>query len=268
MKLQFLGTGSAFTVWQNHWNEKNWQSNSVLIHEDEDGKIHRLLIDCGGDVRHAMFDQGLRYGDIEGAYISHLHGDHSQGAEFLGFCKFFDPSQRPPDLYIHQVLVSKLWQNTLSGGMESIEGDMVALADYFKVHPVKSNCVFTWCGVKFKLIQTVHIMNDAMIVPSFGLQFEINGKVIFYTGDTQFCPPQIQKFYDQSDIIIHDCETMYLPDGTPLKSKVHSHFEDLCTLDDKTRAKMWLTHYQDGKLPDAEAKGFKGFARKGQILEF
>ena len=47
-----------------------------------------------------------------------------------------------------------------------------------------------------------------------------------------------------ADIIFHDCETL------PFKSGVHAHYEDLKTLDDKTRKKMWLYHYQDNGNSD------------------
>ena len=46
MRLTFLGTGSAFTM-------QNFQSNMLL----EDGG-RRLLIDCGGDVRHDPLGDG------------------------------------------------------------------------------------------------------------------------------------------------------------------------------------------------------------------
>ena len=98
------------------------------------------------------------------------------------------------------------------------------------------------------------------IVPSYGLIFEGEMSRVFLTTDTQFCPNQIQTFYDSVDIIFHDCET------TPFKSGVHAHFTDLATLDEKTKKKMWLTHYADGDKPDAEEAVFAGYVAKGQVF--
>jgi len=103
-------------------------------------------------------------------------------------------------------------------------------------------------------------MNGYTIVPSYGLIWKGNKKKVFLTTDTQFCPNQIQTFYDSVDVIFHDCET------TPFKSGVHAHFKDLKTLDEETKSKMWLTHYSDGDKPDAEKAGFAGYVEKGQVF--
>ncbi|CAA9435206.1 MAG: Ribonuclease Z, partial [uncultured Phycisphaerae bacterium] len=71
MKLTFLGTGSAFTL-------ANYQSNMLL---EDSGK--RLLIDCGGDARHAMAAAGYKAADVDALYVSHLHADHIGGIEWL-----------------------------------------------------------------------------------------------------------------------------------------------------------------------------------------
>jgi len=256
MKLTFLGTGSAFTI------GGNWQSNLFL--EDKAG--NRLLIDAGSDVRHAMYEQGLFYKDFcgpkNGIYLSHCHGDHSQGLEYFGFTSMFDPTVEKPNLYLSKSLVQQVWENGLQAAMGSIQGDIVNLHSYFNVHPVEANGSFSWSGVEFRLVQTVHIMNGFAIVPSFGLLFTLGKTKIFFTGDTQFAPNQIFDFYKMADIIFHDCET------SPFKSGVHANYVDLKTLPEEVKAKMWLYHYQPGQLPDAKADGFLGFVEKGQSFTF
>ena len=61
MNILFIGTGSAFTT-------KNWNTNFIVEKNNK-----RLLLDCGGDVRHALNDHRLSYKDIDAIYISHLH---------------------------------------------------------------------------------------------------------------------------------------------------------------------------------------------------
>ncbi|GAK53884.1 beta-lactamase domain protein [Candidatus Moduliflexus flocculans] len=251
MKLTFIGTGSAFTL-------NNYQSNMILTADDGD----ILLIDCGADARFALRDLGLTYKNIESVYISHLHSDHVGGLEWLGFTRKFDPSGRKPHMYISRYIKSELWSTVLSGGMLSLQGEVADLDTYFDVHSIGKNQGFTWKNVEFQLVQAVHIMSGFHIVPSFGLLFEINGMKTFLTTDTQFSPAQITEFYKRADLIFHDCET------TPFHSNVHAHYDQLRTLPLDTKQKMWLYHYQDGVLPDAQADGFAGFVQRGQTFDF
>lgn len=250
MKLTFLGTGSAFTT-------DNYQSNILL----ESGKS-KLLVDCGSDIRFSLKDKKLSYLDIDNIYISHLHADHAGGLEYIGFSKYFDPRCSKPNLFISDCIVDDLWNNTLSGGMRSIQGLKANLNTYFNVVPVSKNGSFKFGNIDFQLVQTVHIMDGFSIISSFGLMFKINNKTIYITTDTQFCPEQIKDFYDMSDVIFQDCET------TEYCSGVHANFQQLITLSQRFKNKMWLYHYQPGELPEAELNGFLGFVKKGQVFEF
>ncbi len=82
VSLQFLGTGSAFTL-------SNYQSNAVLTVTDENGVDHRLLIDAGTDIRRSLAEAQIQATSIEGVYISHLHSDHAGGLGDLALMNFF-----------------------------------------------------------------------------------------------------------------------------------------------------------------------------------
>jgi len=58
----------------------------------------------------------------------------------------------------------------------------------------------------------------------------------------------------------HDCEIS-------TRSGVHAHFDELKELPSYIKEKMWLYHYGDEELPNAEAAGFAGFVKKGQMFE-
>src|SRR5688500_12374647 len=118
MKLVFIGAGSAFTVDKNNYN-----SNMLLQNSNQ----KRLLIDCGSDARRALYDLCLTYHDIQDVYISHLHADHAGGLEWLAFCTKFDTRCNKPRLYISEHQVKYLWDNVLSGGLNSLEGIAVEL---------------------------------------------------------------------------------------------------------------------------------------------
>lgn len=250
MKLTFLGTGSAFCP------KGNYQSNMLL--EAPSGR--RLLIDAGGDVRWPLEDRGLAARDINDIYISHLHADHIGGLEYFGFATFF--AHRPrPILHLSGQLVAPLWENSLKGGMGSVEGQIARLGTFFEVRPVPPNGGFSFEGIDFTLVRVVHVMDGFDAMPSYGLLFTINGLRVFLTTDTQFTH-QNKAFYRMADVVFHDCET------SPCQTGVHSHFTELLTLPDDQRAKMWLYHYNAGPLPDARAAGFRGFIRPGQVFDF
>ena len=251
MKLTFAGVGGAFAP------TEYWQSNAI-ISSDQTNK--KFLLDCGGDARHSLREIGVSHKDIEAIYISHLHTDHCGGLEWLGFCTYFDPECVKPQLYIVEDLIEPLWE-TLKAGMQSHEGVVLELTSFFDVVPVQINTCFKWQECEFCPIQTVHVMNGNGIVPSYGLMITTSRQTTFFTTDTQFCPRQIESFYSKSDVIFHDCETY------PFKSGVHAHYEDLRTLPEDTKAKMWLYHYAPNPTQDWASDGFQGFVTKGQSFE-
>jgi len=293
MKITVLGAGSAFSM-------KQYQSNFLI---EFDG--YRMLFDAGGDIRWSMQEIGLGVNDIDGIYISHLHADHIGGLEWISLNRFFNKNIPKPDLYISEYLVDDLWADCLKGGLSTYQGAVLELKDYFNLRVIKENDSDSLFGIKIlngkpfmnynsdkrlKMIpvQTVHVMSGYKIMPSFGLmlQKEIRistpieggirgdwvptGKKVYITADTQYSPYQIRDFYAQADLILEDCET------ATFKSHVHAHYEDLKTLPDEFKSKMWLYHYNDNILDEknygdmqvkAKGDGFLGFLRQGQVID-
>jgi len=282
-EMLFVGTGSAFCL-------DNWQSNVVLKVESDQGVTKNLLIDCGGDVRHALKEQGMTHRDIDAVYISHPHADHVGGLEWLAFLGRFDPGYTKPAIIGNWRVLQSVWENCLRGGLESLEGVEAGLPVYFDVVDIGDNENFIFNGLKIDLLRVVHIMNNRELVPSYGVMLHMpGGEQVFFTTDTQHAPNQIGHFYDRADLIFHDCETGYgKVDGgpdlqQPFMSGVHAHLEELADLPAETKAKMRLYHYQDGtvnpasawddgKTPTAtpieqraEDFGFGGFVKKGDV---
>jgi ribonuclease BN (tRNA processing enzyme) len=248
-----LGTGSAFTM-------KGYQTNFLI---SRNGK--NLLIDCGSDVRFSLAKAAFSYKDIDAVYISHAHADHVGGLEFLGFCTYFTPGCAKPKLFAERQLMKDLWDHTLRGGMEGIEGIDCTLDTFFNICPIAKNNSFGWEGLKFDIVQSVHISARYAIVDSYGLMFtDDNDKRVYITTDVQFAPETSMKaYYKEADLIIHDCETAY-------KSGVHAHYDSLKTLSPEIKKKILLTHYQDNVVDDfdnwqkkAVEDGFGGFVQPG-----
>jgi ribonuclease BN (tRNA processing enzyme) len=253
VKLQFLGTGAAFTP-----ITENFQSNMIL--QSPSGKY--LLIDCGSDARHAMAALGYTYLDIDSVYISHFHADHAGGLEWLGFTRRFDDrSKARPNLYTHPTMVSRLWDHVLSGGLQSLEGEKGAsLNDFYQLMSVEKD-KFVWESIDFQMIQTIHVYNGPELLPSYGLFFTTPKTKIFLTTDTQFRPELYKTYFEQADLIFHDCDT------GKHKSAVHAHCSDLATLPEAIKNKMWLYHYGSTKYFNPAEHGFCGYVVKGQEFD-
>lgn len=253
LTINFLGSGSAFTC-----SSDNYQSN-VLLEIGDDS----LLIDAGTDMKRALFEQNKTHHDIKNVYLSHLHGDHTGGLEWLALVTYFDPSYKEkPHLILSDKLLDLLWNSILSGSLNTLTGEKATLDNYFNVKALKAFEGFTWHGIKFKLVQTVHYYSEYELMPSFGLIFTYGKKRIYFTSDTQSTPVQLLSFYEEADLIFHDCET------SPNKSGVHAHYSELVELPAHLKKKMWLYHYNPGPLPDAVADGFLGFVVKAQTFVF
>lgn len=253
LKMTFLGTGSAFTV-----REDNYQSN-VLLQKDNEN----LLIDAGGDLRFSLEAEHLSYKDIQNVYISHLHADHIGGMEWLALNTFFDPKYPgKPNLFACENIIQDLWDRSLSGGLRTIDTEAPTLNTFFNVNPIKQGGTFVWKDILFKLVRAVHVVGEHVNMPCYGLMITYNNKRIYFTADSQYAPKQLSDFYEEATLIFHDCETM------ERKSGVHAHYTELVKIPQHLKKKMWLYHYNPGKLPDAVADGFLGFVKKGQSFIF
>jgi ribonuclease BN (tRNA processing enzyme) len=230
MKINFLGTGSAHCL-------KNFQTNILIEKNDK-----RLLFDAGSDAKWSLNEVGLSYLDIDAIYITHLHADHVGGIEDIAFCSYFDKRcQEKISLIGNNELIRDLWNNVLRGGLKSIQGKNTTLHDFFDVEMIKKNHHFFWEDIEFRIVQSIHIIDEYAIVPSYGVMAcdPEDKQKVYFTGDTQHCPNQILDFYKQADLIIQDCET------SPFASGVHAHYRELSTLPAEVKRKMLLVHYQD-----------------------
>ena len=256
-KIKFAGCGSAFTT------QEYYQSN-ILIQKG--GK--NLLIDCGTHAQFSLAEAlGIHNGNIhekiEGVYISHAHADHIGGLEWLALCTKFNPHCKEPlHFFCVDQLIEDLWNKSLRGGLETLEGKVANLTDFFCCHSIPENSSFEWRGITFTPMQTIHVMSGMTFQNSYGLILqEKKGPKVFITTDTQYAPKQLEHFYKEADVVFQDCSTAF-PDP------VHAYYGDLVTLPEEYKAKMWLYHYQPNPKQKPKKDGFHGFVTKGQEFKF
>ncbi len=257
--ITFLGVGSAFTT------QEYYQSNILIT--TANGKS--LLLDCGSDIRFSIREIKSRkeYSDIviDAVYISHCHSDHVGGLEFLAVTNYFSDRRGKLKLFAEENLLWSLWNETLKGLINCIQGKSMQIDDYFICNPLGDNSSFKWEGLSFTLVKMPHIAYDGGTKYSYGLLIgnSSTGKhTVFISTDTQFQPDTLSLLAPEVEVIFHDCET------TPFKTGVHAHYEELLSLPVAIRNKMWLYHYNPDPAYDPVTDGFKGFVAKGQDFLF
>ncbi len=206
MRIKVIGCGNAFS-------HKSFNQSFLL---EEDGRT--MLIDCGLQIPEALAEAGEDFKNIDDIYISHLHSDHIGGLEYFAFSRY-DWLNKPrnvqdndvfnsPTIIANEQLLKDLWNKSLRGGLESMEGFVSDINTFFKTKPIEPNMSFAWQGWTVNLIQQIHIMSGSIIMPSFGIMFErLDHKTVYFVTDSQHCSPkQIEDFYKKADVIFQDAE--------------------------------------------------------------
>ncbi len=169
MRIQFLGSGDAF-------GSGGRLQTCILL--DADGT--RILVDCGTTALIAMRRFGVDPNDLSAIVLTHLHGDHFGGIPFV---------------ILDGQLVSRRTASLLIAGPPSTRE---RLSQAMEVLFPGSSTVQRGFPVEVVSLQpgraerigsltvTPHLVNHASGAPAFALRVESAGKVIAYSGDTEW----------------------------------------------------------------------------------
>ena len=235
MKIKVIGCGGAFT-------EELYHQCFCLT---ENGR--NLFIDMGQQIiPFALKNAGMKVSDIHEVLITHGHDDHLLSLGTLGL-KRYDWKNRPihysdgpadyaPTLIANEELMREIWEATKIN-FRTMEGFVASLDTFFKPVSLKGNEHYNFEGWDLQLVQQIHVMTGSIVMNSFGVFGEKNGKTFFITSDTQyFQPRQVRYFYDKAMFIITDCETV----GTNLKFPEGTKY-----FTDGAGDHLWPTREQD-----------------------
>lgn len=265
LELFFIGTGSAFAT-------SLYQTNFLIIKGDQ-----HILIDFGMTGPAALLNTaGLKASDIEVILPTHSHADHVGGIECLGLMnryigmKFMNKPKIK--MIISEEYQRVLWDSTLRGGMEWNEqeietGRKLSFGDYFQlIRPIWKKSqpreVFEidFNGIHLEMFRVKHTPESANDwQESFiGHGLFIDDKV-FVSGDTKFDLDLINMYKDRAKVMFHDTQFF--------KGGVHASLEELKTLPDEVKRKMFLMHYPDG-WEKQKIEDFAGYTEQGKSYIF
>lgn len=262
LEIVFLGTGTAFS-------RALFQTNFVIIKGDT-----HVLVDFGMTGPQALDAVGRSADDISVILPTHSHSDHIGGIEYLTLRNRYisQPSGRPKlTMITSSEYQSVLWAQSLRGGLEynemNPEGRRLQFEDFYNLHlfenlssEPRSTFQTQFKNLKLELFHTNHIpgeaesSSDAFI--TYGLFIDDR---IFVSGDTKFDEALVNTYADRSEVMFHDASLT--------SNAVHASVQELRTLPEEIRKKMYLMHYQD-ETKDEDAEGFAGLTKQARRYIF
>ena len=246
MRVLVLGIGDAFT--QRHFG------SSAIVH----GPKGYVLLDCPDLIHRAIREATAGPGwkvdasDIDDIVLTHLHGDHCNGLESLGFARRIlrerDGSCPRPRIHTSRPASDRLWQR-LAPAMDAAgsANPPRTLPDYFDVQVLDPEDSTEIAGLSVRCRFTKHP------IPTIGLLISDEHSTLGWSSDTPFEPAHIE-WLSQADVIVHESNL-----GQP-----HTPIASLNALPDELRAKIRLIHLPDDF--DASITDMKPL-RQGEVLE-
>jgi ribonuclease BN (tRNA processing enzyme) len=259
LEVFFLGVGSAFA-------KTLYQTNFLIVKGDQ-----HLLVDFGMSGPSALRElAGREPTDIEYILPTHSHADHVGGIECLGLMNRYVATRFMGLPKMKMVITEEyqdiLWGLTLKGGLawnEILEdGRTLEFDDYFDpVRPALVEGAPRECysvnlnGMHIEIFRTRHIPEQAdswsTSMISYGLFIDNR---VFVSVDTQFDRELIEQYAERSEVMFHDVQ--FFP------GSVHAPYDDLASLPQSVKDKMYFIHYPDD-YRTRDITGFAGFAEQG-----
>jgi ribonuclease BN (tRNA processing enzyme) len=224
VKLYVLGVGDTFS-------EKHTTHSLLLEHDG-----FKLAIDCPDSYRRVLRQARDKAGGadaldlfaIDDFLITHIHGDHMNGLEGVGYFKLF-AQKKPANLHTIAPVKDGLWERRLKAPMGQLIGrGELAFEDYYAWNELSTTSHSRVGPFEIEARITKHH------VPTSALFVRCGGSSIGISSDTAFDPSLIE-WLARADVIVH--ETNYGP--------AHTAYSDLLGLDAAVKSRMRLIHYPD-----------------------
>lgn len=267
LTMTFLGVGSAFAkrnynanilfeFWEKEWNgpvPPTPPHDTLLVDFGVTGPLALYALKERPGFEYLKTSNGaINYPAIRKVFITHQHADHIGGLEEMALMNAFvfkDNKTGKPykaEMISTINILVNLWDNSLKGGLNTIQHRYALLQDYFFIRalvpsqPEKNS--FRLGPYLFEIFPTDHVHIERKYDwPSYGLFVTApqSGGAVFYSGDTRFDYPAYAKMMEAAQICFHDCQLFDQQDA------VHALLSECRTLSQPIRAKTVLYHFGD-----------------------
>ena len=187
MRLTVIGCGDAFGAGGSLQTSFYVRSSAVTF-----------LVDCGVTTLIGMRRLGLKPNDIDTVFVSHLHGDHFGGL---------------PWLLIDAIYVSMRKRPLVVTGPRGIEARFITAAEALYPNITTAKRDFDLRFIEYQERQPLTV-GDVTVrpfevkhpsgAPPYALRFDIEGKVLAFTGDTGWVEV-LGEVAQGADLFISEC---------------------------------------------------------------
>lgn len=232
MRVRFIGSGDAFG--------SGGRAQTCMLLETS---AARVLLDCGASALEGLTRAGVEPNTLQAVLVSHLHGDHFGGLPFFLLDAQLH-SRRPDPLLIAGPAGV---QARVRAAQEVLFPGSSGMAYRFRTDylewPERSPTALAGLRV------TAYPVAHASGAPSYALRVEGGGKVLAYSGDTEWVDT-LREAAEGADLFV--CEAYFF--DKPMKyhlsyRTVHQHRGEL------NCRRILLTHMSSdllARLPEVE----------------
>jgi ribonuclease Z len=195
LRITVLGSGAGPPV-----NLQRYGA-SILV----EASSETLLFDCGRGVAFRLAELGIRYGDVDKVFLTHLHSDHiislpdllltgwSGGMRTTPFRVWGPQGTKHMMDKLQEAFVFDIHVRRDVAEKFSKQGITVVSTD------IKEGVIYERAGVRV----TSFLVDHGPVKPALGYRVDYGGRSVVMSGDTRFSENLI-KFSRGVDVLIHE----------------------------------------------------------------
>ena len=242
VQVRFLGSGDAF-------GSGGRLQTSILV---ESNGFHALL-DCGTTTLVGLKRAAIDPAKVDVILVSHLHGDHFGGIPFFVLDAQFSRRLRPLVVAGPPGLAERLRQ-----AMEVFFPGSSRVERKFETRIVEMK---TEVPTSFEaLTVTPYVVRHESGAPAYALRLSIGGRVVAYSGDTEWTEA-LSKAAEDSDLFI--CEAYFYEKRIPY----HLDYRTLMEHRSEIRTKRLVVTHMSADMLERLTKLEVEAASDGRVLE-